>query len=71
MLQNIWSLTEQDDFHAHHGVYVLNSYLQEPDEVGEDEEHGGLVDPLQHAEEDEGPAIYDEASRKYCFHPPY
>ena len=52
-------------------VGVLIAYLQEPDQVGEDEEHGGLVHPLQHPEEDECPAVNDKTSRKNCFHPPY
>ena len=46
-------------------------HLKEADKVGEDEEGGGAVDPLQEAEEDEGAAVDDEAGREDRLHPPY
>ena len=45
--------------------------LKESDEIGEDEEGGGVVDPLEEAKEDEGAAVDDEAGREDGLHPPY
>ena len=47
------------------------NHLKEADQVGEDEEGGGVVDPLEEAKEDEGPTVDDEAGRKYRLHSPY
>ena len=41
-----------------------NGDLEEADEVGEDEEGSGVVDPLQETKEDEGAAVDDEAGRE-------
>ena len=46
-------------------------YLKKADEVGEDEEGGGAVDPLQEAEEDEGTPVDDEPRGEDCLHSPY
>ena len=46
-------------------------YLKEADKVGEDEEGGGAVDPLQEAEEDEGTSVDDEPRGEDCLHSPY
>ena len=46
-------------------------HLKEADEIGEDEEGGGVVDPLEEAKEDESAAVDDEARWEYCLHPPY
>ena len=48
-----------------------NGDLEEADEVGEDEEGSGVVDPLQETKEDEGAAVDDEAGREDRLHPPY
>ena len=39
----------------------MRGNLQESDQVGEEEEESGVGDPLEHSEEDEGPAVNDEA----------
>ena len=44
--------------------------LEESDEIGEEEEHGLVADPLQHPEHDEGAAIYDEPGGENGFHSP-
>ena len=46
------------------------SHLKEADEVGEDEEGGGVIDPLEEAEEDEGAAIDEEACWEDCLDAP-
>ena len=46
-------------------------HLKEADQIGEDEEGGGVVDPLEEAKEDESAAVNDEASREDGLHPPY
>ena len=49
----------------------MRGNLQESDQVGEEEEGGGVGDPLQQAEQDEGPAVYDETCWEDCLHSPY
>ena len=46
-------------------------HLKEADEVGEDEEGGGAIDPLQEAEEDEGTPVDDEPRGEDRLHSPY
>ena len=55
----------------YHQELLRKGHLKEADEIGEDEEGGGVVDPLEEAKEDEGTAVDDEASGEYCLHPPY
>ena len=50
---------------------LWKKHLEESDQVGEDEEGCGVVDPLEEAKEDEGATVNDEASWKYRLHPPY
>ena len=44
--------------------------LKKSDEIGEEQEHGLVADPLQHPEHDEGAAIYDEPGGENGFHSP-
>ena len=46
-------------------------HLKEADEIGEYEEGGGAVDPLQEAEEDEGAPVDDEPRGEDRLHSPY
>ena len=55
----------------YHQELLRKGHLKEADEIGEDEEGGGVVDPLEEAKEDEGATVNDEASWKYRLHPPY
>ncbi len=49
---------------------IYRLYLDEPDDVGEDQEGGDVIHPLQQPEEYEGAAVYDEAGRKDSSHSP-
>ena len=46
-------------------------HLKKADKVGEDEEGGGAIDPLQEAEEDEGAPVDDEPRGEDRLHSPY
>ena len=50
---------------------VRKKHLEEADQVGEDEEGSGVVDPLEEAEEDEGAPVDDEPRWEDRLHPPY
>ena len=44
--------------------------LYEPDEVGQDEEGGGVIDPLQETKQDEARTINDKSCREDCLDSP-
>jgi hypothetical protein len=46
-------------------------YLYEPDDVGEHEECGDVVHPLEEPEQDEGSPVDDEPGREDGPHAPY
>ena len=50
---------------------MRKKHLEESDQVGEDEEGSGVVDPLEEAEEDEGAPVDDEPRWEDRLHPPY
>ena len=50
---------------------LWKKHLEEADQVGEDEEGSGVVDPLEEAEEDEGAPVDDEPRWEDRLHPPY
>ena len=50
---------------------LWKKHLEESDQVGEDEEGSGVVDPLEEAKEDEGAPVDDEPRWEDRLHPPY
>ena len=52
------------------GHEIFQTDLKKSDEIGEEQEHGLVADPLQHPEHDECAAINDEPGRENGFHSP-
>ena len=66
-----WNKFKFKFFESRTDLQPLLLHLKEADKVGEDEEGGGAVDPLQEAEEDEGAPVDDEPRGEDRLHTPY
>ena len=60
----------EDQFGSHFIEKSRDEHLKESDEIGKQEEHGLVADPLQHPEHDEGSSVNDEPRRENGFDSP-